>query len=592
MFHQRAYGVLWAVVLALTACGGSDDAVDPLQSFKSQPIDWQPCNPAVFSPADHGQALSLVGLRRVRCANVKVPLDYANPAAATLSIGLMRVSAGDPAARQGALFFNPGGPGGDGYTMPLIFGALFDVANTADPDAALMAQISQRFDLIGFSPRGTGYSSTVSCESAVPPLAINDPTLDRSAENLSRMFANAELVAKACQASPIAAHIHTEATVQDLDLIRQMLGESKFNLFGYSYGTWLGTWYASRFPQHTGRMVFDSSMDVTNDYAQAVVNQLNGRQRVIEQVLVPYVSRFDTDFQLGDTSQAVWRNLNALRPALLTWLKSDLQLNNSQDVSGLVGRMMAAYGLEQVMQAVDSQDPVVLRSALDKHVFSAVPEINAEVLNVAYSYFEPPQPVIDLYLSPEHATYAMVVCNDAPWVGDTAYWTQRADQLIATTAAWTGGDLNANENSCLFWKLPARQRPDVSQAATVGPILMVQSRWDALTPLEGAQNTLNALPNAQMILVGDNEYSHGLFPYSACVNTPVANYLLSGQLPDATLHCPGLPLPQDAQAATAAMSESVSDRRAQVSSTTQQNPYWTDEIAAQQMLKSIRDMIR
>lgn len=64
-------------------------------------------------------------------------------------------------------------------------------------------------------------------------------------------------------------------------------------------------------------------------------------------------------------------------------------------------------------------------------------------------------------------------------------------------------------------------------------ILMVQSRGDGVTPYLGAASLNNALTNARMIVVGDGEYSHGIFPYATmCVDEQVIDYFLGGKMPD------------------------------------------------------------
>ena len=39
--------------------------------------------------------------------------------------------------------------------------------------------------------------------------------------------------------------------------IKILPGDERLNYIGYSYGTWLGTWYASLFPERVGRMLLD-----------------------------------------------------------------------------------------------------------------------------------------------------------------------------------------------------------------------------------------------------------------------------------------------------------------------------------------------
>src|SRR5207302_872937 len=59
----------------------------------------------------------------------------------------------DQAHRLGSLVVNPGGPGGSGYLLPLQL----VIQNTAS------AKLNDRYDLIGFDPRGVGYSTKVNC---------------------------------------------------------------------------------------------------------------------------------------------------------------------------------------------------------------------------------------------------------------------------------------------------------------------------------------------------------------------------------------------------------------------------------------------
>lgn len=90
----------------------------------------------------------------VRCGTVKVPLDYARPDGRQISLTVSRIEArgkdakGRKVARQGALVFNPGGPGASGMFFPMI-GHL--------PD---WKRIAAAYDLVGYAPRGVGRSAT------------------------------------------------------------------------------------------------------------------------------------------------------------------------------------------------------------------------------------------------------------------------------------------------------------------------------------------------------------------------------------------------------------------------------------------------
>jgi hypothetical protein len=65
-----------------------------LDTYYSQQLDWSPCNGSD------------------ECADLRVPLDYAEPDPATdLTIKVLRVPAKDQGSRIGSLVVNPGGPG-------------------------------------------------------------------------------------------------------------------------------------------------------------------------------------------------------------------------------------------------------------------------------------------------------------------------------------------------------------------------------------------------------------------------------------------------------------------------------------------------
>src|SRR3954465_9932998 len=82
-----------------------------------------------------------------QCAKYDVPRDYDRPGDATLQLALVRLPAQDAAHRIGSLFVNFGGPGAGGGGGGKALGD------------SLFAGLNQRFDIVGFDPRGTGESS-------------------------------------------------------------------------------------------------------------------------------------------------------------------------------------------------------------------------------------------------------------------------------------------------------------------------------------------------------------------------------------------------------------------------------------------------
>src|SRR6201999_4210011 len=126
-----------AVALVLAGCvrvvGGRAVMAGPKPG---QPIEWTPCRPSNPQGKLPGGAM---------CGKIAVPVDYDHVNGGDVAtLGLIRFPAtGD---KIGSLVINPGGPGESG-----IEAALGIVQS-------LPQQVRERFDLVGFDPRGVAAS--------------------------------------------------------------------------------------------------------------------------------------------------------------------------------------------------------------------------------------------------------------------------------------------------------------------------------------------------------------------------------------------------------------------------------------------------
>ena len=202
---------------------------------------------------------------RLECATLITPLNWDDPARDEINLGVLLIRAGDQSNRQGAIFTNPGGPGGDGLEFGALFGLVFangGVEEAGFPTAVpeLLTQVSERYDIVGFSPRGVGGSFQLFCGGNKTPPKYGYPA-NRSPENIQALLTNARLTAEACQNNPLTDYVSTGQTVQDMDLVRRLLGDEKLNYLGYSYGSWLGAWYAKEFPEYAGNIAISANTD-------------------------------------------------------------------------------------------------------------------------------------------------------------------------------------------------------------------------------------------------------------------------------------------------------------------------------------------
>ena len=248
-------------------------------------IDWQDC------PADWGFA------KPIQCGWVSVPLDYAKPDGEQIKLAVDRIgSTGTPAERQGALVYNPGGPGASGMRFPTR-------VTTKNP---IWANTAKAYDFVGFDPRGVGHSAPISCidpqEFVKAPKA--DPVPDSEADKLAQRKLAREYADGCAERSGKAmlAQMTTPNTVRDLDVIRAALGEKKLNYLGVSYGTYIGAVYGTMFPGHLRRMIVDSVVNPSREkiWYQANLDQdvaFEGRWKDWED----WVAANDAAFHLGTT---------------------------------------------------------------------------------------------------------------------------------------------------------------------------------------------------------------------------------------------------------------------------------------------------
>ncbi|ARE77651.1 MULTISPECIES: alpha/beta hydrolase [unclassified Streptomyces] len=463
-------------------------------------IDWKDC------PADWGFE------KPIQCGWVKVPLDYAKPYGKTIDIAVDRIgSTGTKEERQGALVYNPGGPGGSGMRFPRR-------VTTKSP---LWVNTSKAYDFVGFDPRGVGHSAPISCidpqEFVKAPKA--DPVPDSEADKRAQRKLAAEY-ADGCKerSGEMLPHMTTPNTARDLDVIRAGLGEKKLNYLGVSYGTYLGGVYATLFPTHVRRMIVDSVVDPSQDN---IWYEANLGQDVAFQMRwndwQDWVAKNDAVFHLGDTRakvEAKWQELRGKAKA--------------KPLGGIVGPAELIGFFQGAPYYDSSWVPVAQTFAAwaagdEQALIDAIaPDMSDTKGNAASEN--------------GNAVYTAVECADAKWPTSWSKWDRDNSKLHQKYPflTWSNAWMNL---PCATWK--SKQSNPIAVGAKHGlpPVLIVQSERDAATPYKGAVELHRRLAGSRLI-TEKSAGSHGVTSLvNPCINTRVDTYLLTGKVDAKDVTC-------------------------------------------------------
>lgn len=541
------------LLAGIVACGGGSSP-DPLQKYREQTVEWTECDSTILGQFS-SDVESLTSDGRLRCALVRAPLDWSNPERGDIFVSAMRLAAPSE-SRRGSVVFNPGGPGTDGLGMTFVLLRAFADSNPDNPQGAKQLRLLNEYDMVGFSPRGTGASTRLQCATNELERSIDFSAAGWDApENLANVHYNGSKTAEACLKNPITPYINSDATARDMDLLRGLLGDDKLHYVGYSYGTWLGAWYASLFPERVGRMVLDSALDFDDTIEKSLLHsQPPARQRLFDDVLVPYAVRHPDYFHLGRSEaevRSVIPSLSARTQAVLAEELSGLGYERLRANQYLATLSMAAGLDAALMQVEDPADEGAMENALKQVVFDpSNPERDALLRNSAEGLYAAyarkwlnPQPV-SFNLSGDSATTTAVRCNDTPAITDLTQWSAAVRELASQAPMYFGGPLMLH--ACAFWGLSPVVKPDWSPMKSID-VLFVQSQYDSATNTDHANRFFAQLPAARRVYV-EGDYQHGVYPYmDSCVDTHVTDYLLGDITPsERESICAGKPLAQDA----------------------------------------------
>ncbi|MEV3854472.1 alpha/beta hydrolase [Streptomyces sp. NPDC050095] len=463
-------------------------ALPPLPSaLTTQRLDWGRCRATAKAPAPGSDW---------QCATLKAPLDYAKPTGPTIDVALIRARARESGGQRiGSLLFNFGGPGGSGVDLLPAF-------------APQYAKLRERYDLVGFDPRGVASSEGVRCRSDKDTQAAEsvDLTPDTAAEEKAYLKDATDFGRGCRKVGALLAHVSTSEAARDMDLMRQALGDDELHYMGVSYGTELGGIYAHLFPGKVGRLVLDAVVDSTAGRVGQAENQARGFQRALDSY---FTSR-------GKDPKEGSREITSLLKRLDT---KPLPTAGSR----VLNESLATTGIAVTLYSKDSW-PALTRSLRD-----AESGDGTALLALADAYND--RDAAGRYGTASHSQRAIACLDDKarPTVAQTKARLAAFRRLSPVFGEYMGWD---TAGWCHDWPVPGQwSDPDVS-APGAAPTLVVGNTGDPATPYEGARRMADELGRGVGIELTWKGQGHGAYGSgSSCVDSTVDAYLLEGRIP-------------------------------------------------------------
>jgi pimeloyl-ACP methyl ester carboxylesterase len=503
--RARTLAIAVATALILTGCSSTDKAeineppFSALAEYEQQRLAWSDCY-------DYYE-----------CAELRVPIDYQDLSVGTFRLSVLRAAAKDQDRRLGSIVVNPGGPGGSGV----------DYAYSAE--YIFSPKITERFDIVGFDPRGVAESEPIFC--------FTDEELDKNfaadakpdgPEEFAEALAESKRFAEKClENTDYLEHFTTIATARDMDILRAALGEEKLNYVGKSYGTYLGTIYAELFPKNVGRFVLDGAVDPNVPMKDQNLAQAVGFDKALNAFIKDCLTKSQAQCPFTGTLAEAQATITATLQAAATTPLPQKEPRDNDD--RLVTESLILVGIaSSLYDDVDGWPK--LRRAFTESALG----FGDTFLQLAdeYSGRKPD----GTFRSNDFDSGAVIDCLDWRDSRTSEQYTADAKEFAAKAPIF-GPYIAYSGLHCQFFPQPKTARvANTTTTITTAPIIVIGTLRDPATPYAWSVSLSKIFKGSRLIsLDGDGHTGHGRG--SACVDDAVDAFLLKGTLPPAALMC-------------------------------------------------------
>jgi pimeloyl-ACP methyl ester carboxylesterase len=317
----------------------------------------------------------------------------------------------------------------------------------------------------------------------------------------------------------VLANVGTRDVVQDLDILRQALGDEKLTYLGCSYGTRIGSAYAEAFPQNVRALVLDGALDPTETTVDRTVKQNAGFQQAFEAYAADCAAQ--PNCPLGTDPAQATANFQALTRPLI-----------DQPIPAEGGTRTLSYpdAVTGTIQALYLSDfwPVLSRG-----LSGLASGDGTFLLRLADVYNDRGQ---DGRYGNGIEAFVVISCVDEERITDRA---EQAELIRRATEAAPfrddGRGAVAALDPCAFWPAPPTSEPHVPQVEGLAPTLTISVTGDPATPYQAGVELAEALGGS--LLTVDGSQHTAALQGNACVDDIVSSYLVDLRVPAEGARC-------------------------------------------------------
>ncbi|KAE8356830.1 proteinase [Aspergillus coremiiformis] len=521
-----------------------------------------------------------------QCARLEVPMDYhrSDGQGRRVAIAITRLPAKVPVTDSrygGAILINPGGPGGSGISQVLRIGRTLQTIVDAETDPTIVEEeTSDRyFDIVGFDPRGV--NNTTPGFSCFPSIfAQKNWELQTQAEGMLgssegsflRSWQRSVALNTGCSSrlstapgtqEALGEHLNTPPVARDLleimerhaewrekqgqveqqrhdrllgcdpqqSIVRRTAwkrGQEKLLYWGRSYGTVLGSTFATMFPDRIHRIVLDAVVDLDVYYGSG---RPGGYSGVVDADAVFDRFTFYCDQAAADCPCYVGGGPSAIKKAYLAVESALYNASLPVTATSMRGPELVTWTDLKIAQRVALYQPLHTFPLLAQYVNGLAQGNASAMADAKHRLRSPSCPSLDCEGAGPWSAQCQVPSENELYAS-TAIFCADADRLARMNQAelkqyWYE---RKAESSAIgdYWASLALEWPYGGH--TSHPLLLVSNTLDPVTPLRSAHKMSQIFPGSVVLQQDSEGHSTAAAP-SLCVSRSIRRYFQTGELP-------------------------------------------------------------